>query len=321
MKKNYKFLIAIVIIVIVVISYYFPTLSAEEVLPNLGNTEKVYVSMARGEDGDTKLYENIPIEDSQLLTSFSNIIGDVQYRRVTKRDLLNAYQFYYFNINFNDKSGVSGNYSFLVNEQGYISVYGNGINGEKHYKVHDDEGEKVFNQLKQLVVDSNIPIVKDNEIKATAAPIDHDYEFTYLEEMPEDKVEKYNAFLKDGNLQHLTEFTPEQMVLIFMNLILQHNVEGLYALIYNNGHLPSLEEFKDEYYIYSSIFDEDYLKYRFYDSIGVVEETKDTEEVVVKIDMIYGTTTHSVAYGLKKENNVWKLDLYHIVEKAKKENE
>jgi hypothetical protein len=145
----------------------------------------------------------------------------------------------------------------------------------------------------------------------------HD-EFTYLEDLPNDKMEKYNGFLKDGDVNHLIEFTPEQIVLIFMNLIYDHNVERLYALLYDNGKLPSLEQFKDEYHYYSSIFDDEYLKYRFYDSISAVEETKKPEEMAVKINMVYGSTTHSVAYGLRKEKNVWKMDFYHLVEKFNK---
>jgi hypothetical protein len=155
MKKYYKFIIAILIIISVVISYFFIPISAEEVFPDLRDMEKIYVSMARGEDGETKLYENIPIEDSKLLTRFSEIIGDVKFRRVTRRDILNPYQFYSFTIIYNDKTGVLNNYSFDINENDYLTVY---VNGRKQYKIHNNDGKKVFKKLKQLVLDSRIPI-------------------------------------------------------------------------------------------------------------------------------------------------------------------
>jgi hypothetical protein len=157
---------------------------------------------------------------------------------------------------------------------------------------------------------------------SVVTPINSKYEFTYLEDLTDDKLQKYNHFLEDGNINHLSDFTPEQIVLIFMNLILNHNDDRLYELVFDNGQLPSLEIFSDEYDKYlSSYFNDEYLKYRFFDSIGVVEETRGMEDVTVKIEMKYGFTTHSVAYGLKKDNNVWKMDLYHLVEKFKKENE
>lgn len=39
--------------------------------------------------------------------------------------------------------------------------------------------------------------------------INQKHDFTYLEQLPEDKLEAYNQFLEDGNLDHLTDFTPD----------------------------------------------------------------------------------------------------------------
>lgn len=148
--------------------------------------------------------------------------------------------------------------------------------------------------------------------------VDNKYEFTYLEKLPVDKIEKYNLFLEDGSTNHLTDFTPDQIVLIYMNLVLKHEVRKIYALTYNNGQLPSLDTFSNEYerYLHNDL-DEDYLMYRFYDSIGIETKTKDVQ--VVKLEISYGSTIRGITYALLKEDNVWKMDLYHLIKKAKKE--
>lgn len=174
----------------------------------------------------------------------------------------------------------------------------------------NDKEKKIENEISLTKIIKNSPVTPI---------IDNKYDFTYLEELPEDKVERYNFFLEDGNTNHLTDFTPEQIVLIYMNLVLENKVDKLYALTYDNGQLPSLDKFINEYDQYLSPYlNEDYLKYRFYDSIAVDKETRKKEELVVKIKIIYGITTQGVTYGLKKDNNVWKMDLYHLVEESKR---
>ncbi|HHW36268.1 MAG TPA: hypothetical protein GXX18_03100 [Bacillales bacterium] len=162
------------------------------------------------------------------------------------------------------------------------------------------------------------PSMVNNSSPATAAII-KEYEFTYLEDLPKDKIEQYNRFLEDGNANHLIDFTPEQIVLIYLNLVLREEVEKIYILTADYGQLPTLDIFKDEYYRYlSSDLHEDYLKYRFFDSIAVVDETKADEDiVVVKMEIIYGSVSQGIAYALMKENNIWKMDLYHLVAKKK----
>jgi hypothetical protein len=159
------------------------------------------------------------------------------------------------------------------------------------------------------------------ENKQTATLNDKPYEFTYLEDLSEERLAEYHNFLKDGNINHLTNFAPEQIVLIYMNLVLEHDVEKIYALTYDNGNLPSLDLFSREYEEYlSQLLTDDYLKYRFYDSIQVVEDTRKHNDVAVKIQLSFGGHTNAaVAYGLKKDKNVWKMDLYYWIEKAKKD--
>ena len=160
--------------------------------------------------------------------------------------------------------------------------------------------------------------LQTNENNPLMPIIDNKYDFTYLEKMPVEKLEKYNLFLEDGNTNHLTDFKPEQIVLIYMNLVLKHNVDKFYALTYDNSQLPSLDIFINEYdYYLSPILNDDYLTYRFYDVISVDEATRQKDELVVKMEIMYGTTTQGITYNLKKDNGVWKMNLYHLVEEQK----
>jgi hypothetical protein len=172
-----------------------------------------------------------------------------------------------------------------------------------------DKGEKPKKEIGSLKTNENSPVTPI---------IDNKYDFTYLEKLPVEKLEKYNLFLEDGNTNHLTDFKPEQIVLIYMNLVLKHNVDKLYALTYDNGQLPSLDIFINEYdYYLSPLLNDDYLTYRFYDAISVDKATRKKDELVVKMDIMYGTTTQGITYNLKKDNDVWKMDLYHLVEEQK----
>lgn len=178
--------------------------------------------------------------------------------------------------------------------------------------------------IKEKEIEKNAKSSKDIKSSPVTATIDKEYEFTYLEDLPMDKLEKYNLFLEDENINHLIDFTPEQIVLIYMNLVLREEVDKIFVLTADNGQLPTLDIFRDEYHRYlSSNLHEDYLKYRFYDSIAIDHETKinDQDIVVVKMEIIYGSVSQGITYALLKENNVWKMDLYHIVDTAKKKND
>jgi hypothetical protein len=53
------------------------------------------------------------------------------------------------------------------------------------------------------------------------------------------------------------------------------------------------------------------VHYRYYESIKVDENTAEENNVTVIVTAGVGTTTHSLALCLQKEDNVWKLDIYH----------
>ncbi|MCM3711112.1 hypothetical protein [Sporosarcina luteola] len=49
--------------------------------------------------------------------------------------------------------------------------------------------------------------------------VDGHYDFTYLEELPNDKLVSYDDFPLNENINSLSNFTPEEMLLIYMNLV------------------------------------------------------------------------------------------------------
>ncbi|MBY6035786.1 hypothetical protein KUV80_03945 [Fictibacillus nanhaiensis] len=157
---------------------------------------------------------------------------------------------------------------------------------------------------------------KDHEPENSGLPKEEnkDNKFTYLEDLTPEKIKKYRLFVKDGELKHLTNFKPEEMVLIYLNLVMKHKVELIKLLTYDNGKLPQLEEFNQQYEEYLAEFlEEVYLIYRYYDSIKETKQNRNINERVVHININYGSQSKGVAFGLKKEDNVWKMDLYHLI--------
>ncbi|MBB3114775.1 hypothetical protein FHS18_006935 [Paenibacillus phyllosphaerae] len=88
----------------------------------------------------------------------------------------------------------------------------------------------------------------------------------------------------------------------------------IYEITYNGGQLPEQDKFRKDYFEYAMIYDsETAVHYRYYDSIRVDESTAEENKVTVLITVSIETTTHSLALGLQKENQVWKLDIYDLI--------
>ena len=161
-------------------------------------------------------------------------------------------------------------------------------------------------------------IVQAEEFNPNTSKVDRDYDFTYLEDLPSDKLEKYQEFLVKEETSSLIGFTPEEMVLIHFNLVFEHNISKLYTIIYDGGQLPPLEQFIDEYDQYlSHDFMDDYLIYRFYDSISIQQETSTENITIVQMDNTIGSSKYVKTYALVKENDIWKMDVYHLIEDLK----
>lgn len=160
------------------------------------------------------------------------------------------------------------------------------------------------------------------ESKQTPPTIDKHYDFTYLEKLPEEKRALYEEFLNKGNMKSLKTFSPEEMVLIMMNLIFENKFDKLYVITYNNNELPDKETFIAEYIDY--LLDEDiqnYLMYRYYDSISLDKETSTESIAVVQMDIIFGSSHYGKTYALLKEDGMWKVDLYNYIKEKKAKSE
>lgn len=150
--------------------------------------------------------------------------------------------------------------------------------------------------------------------------IDRHYDFTYLEDLSDDKLEKYHMFLNNGDTNNLRDFTPEEMVLIYENLVFEHNTDKLYALTYDGGQLPPFEQFNSEYDQYlSNRFMQDYSMYRYYDSISIDQKASTDDVKIVRLDIKFGKTAFGRTSALKQEAEIWKIDVYHLVEDLKRD--
>ncbi|QPQ31075.1 hypothetical protein [Lysinibacillus sp. JNUCC 51] len=160
------------------------------------------------------------------------------------------------------------------------------------------------------------------ESKSTTPVINRNYDFTYLEELTEEKRKLYEEFLSNGNINNLKTFTPEEMVLIMMNLIFENNFDKLYAITYNNNELPDKQTFIAEYIDY--LLDEDiqnYLMYRYYDRISLDKDSSTESIAIVHLEIIFGSAHYCKIYPLFKEDGMWKVDLYNYMKEKKAKSE
>lgn len=138
--------------------------------------------------------------------------------------------------------------------------------------------------------------------------------FSYLKQLSKEKQEAFTRFKLERNLQDLYNFTPEDMVLIYLYCLSIGDPDLIYEITFNGGQLPDQDEFRKDYFEYVMNYDsETAVHYRYYDSIKVDESTAEENKVTVLITVSIETMTHSMALGLQKENQVWKLDIYHLI--------
>lgn len=155
---------------------------------------------------------------------------------------------------------------------------------------------------------TNISELKETEKKS----------FSYLEQLSEARLKEYELFVSDKNYIHLQSFSPEEIMLVYMNAVAYGDTDIIYPLTYNNGLLADPDTFRQEYYDFLMNPDHDVaVRFRFYDSIEVVEETAKEDALAVTMTVSVGTFTDKVAYGLKKEDGIWKMELQHLIEHYK----
>lgn len=164
---------------------------------------------------------------------------------------------------------------------------------------------------------------ENNELRSELDKLQNDEaveDFTYLEGLTEDEFEQYSNFLQSGDSRQLNDFSPEKIVLIFLELVMEHNDDRIYALTYDHGNLPSLETFKEEYNQYLAYdYELDYLSFRYYDEVYVDEAASDEDFKAVRLSISFGSQTFIKVFPLRKDNKSWKMDNYHLVEEAKLE--
>jgi hypothetical protein len=138
---------------------------------------------------------------------------------------------------------------------------------------------------------------------------------SYLKMLPNERIKQYELFVSDKDSGHLQSFSPEEILLIYIHASDMGDVEVIYALAYDNGVLPDLITFRNEYNKYLSKSAQDMvLKFRYYDSIKVNEDTVKLNEVGVEISISTESSRETTLYGLKKEGDIWKIDIYQQIE-------
>jgi hypothetical protein len=138
--------------------------------------------------------------------------------------------------------------------------------------------------------------------------------FSYLKQLSLEKQEAFTRFKSERNLQDLYNFNPEDMVLIYLYCLSIGDPDLIYEITFNGGQLPDQDKFRKDYFEYAMNYDsETAVHYRYYDSIKVDESTAEDNKVTVLITVSIETTTQSMALGLQKEDQVWKLDIYHLI--------
>lgn len=174
-----------------------------------------------------------------------------------------------------------------------------------------EEQQKQLKELENQIADLK-EIVKEQEKVIN----NQNKEFSYLRDFTKEEIESYEQFVKDKNPQHLLGFSPEKILLIYYHSVVLGDVEAIYYLTYDDGTLPDLSTFREKYYKegLSKSEQESTVDYRYYNSIKVKEDTKTENEVVVEMNVSLGIFQATIVYGLKKQNDIWKMDILHLME-------
>ncbi len=173
------------------------------------------------------------------------------------------------------------------------------------YKKRMGQSPKLKSIKPLEIVDGNDP---------DFAAQDPDRRFSYLDRLPTAKREALEKFLKERTLSYLSGFTPEDMMLAYLYGLSVGDPDFLHAIAYRGGGLPDADTFRKEYFEYAQHLDAaTAVHYRYYDSISVDPETASENQVTALITVGIGTITDTMAFGLRKEDGVWKPDLYHAV--------
>ncbi|MFB1051792.1 hypothetical protein [Paraliobacillus sp. JSM ZJ581] len=128
-------------------------------------------------------------------------------------------------------------------------------------------------------------------------------EFSYLNNLTEEEISAYKLFKEDKDISYLRSFSSEHIVLVYLHSVAKNDLEGIYSLTYHGETTPNFLEFKNEYYKERQLKDENLvLTFRNYDSISSKADSVD-------LKVSFGSITYHLFIGVKKEHDVWKVNM------------
>lgn len=145
----------------------------------------------------------------------------------------------------------------------------------------------------------------DADIVKTAAT-----DFSYVANLPSEKKEHYQTFLNDGDIAVLQTFSPEEMVLIMLDLVHETRIDALYAITYQNSATPTKEKFEQQYMdlrAYDLL--ETYLMFRYYDQVAI-NETSTPDRQVVQLEISASNHNFAKTFALQRQDGIWKILLF-----------
>lgn len=164
----------------------------------------------------------------------------------------------------------------------------------------------MLKQLDQQIVELEETIKEKQKIIEQ-----HEDEFSYLNTLSQSELEAYKLFAEEKKIEHLSQFSPEKIVLIYYHSVVIGDIDAIYTLTYNDGTLPELVTFQQTYTKEGLLMKDlnSAATFRYYHSIEVREENQTDKDAFVELRISYGKFNKSIIYGLKKEAGVWKMDM------------
>ncbi|WP_216831769.1 hypothetical protein [Alkalihalobacterium elongatum] len=189
-----------------------------------------------------------------------------------------------------------------------ITLFLVGCNSDDNIIIEEKQNE--IKELKNKIVEL------EDTVKEQQKVIDeYDKEFSYLLSFTDGELKAYERFYEDKDVQHLADYSPEKIVLLYLHSIVIDDVEAIYSLVYTDGTLPDLSTFTQKYYSEGlhKKGSETTLDFRYYDLITVREDNNTENTVAVEIGVNFGLFHATEILELKKEDGIWKMNILHLL--------
>lgn len=177
----------------------------------------------------------------------------------------------------------------------------------------DDAAEVYKNEINQLT--EEVAELK-TVVAAQEDKIDSLENFSFLNDFTEEELKAYDLFLEEYDVTHLKDYSPEKIVLLYLHSLATVDVETIHAIAFDGGTLPDLDSFREKFNAVDSPLDghDVVITYRNYDSIKIREEYKTEDSVNVEITVSIDIHESAIIFGVKKENDQWKMNIQHLFE-------